>query len=150
MSAHHERPTFHVFKILPASDCAPGITSENPAKPMIPRDQGGAVPGQRTREFYFETALSTPPSKWFAEIIFGGNPRTWPAMRSNGMRRMEKGNIVARKIPTSRKGRETWGTQCAGCKQSRGGFWRAAPFLRWGVGQLVVKLFLADEAAATR
>jgi hypothetical protein len=70
VSTHHDGLNFHVFKILPASDCGPRITSENPAKPMIPIDQGGGgIPPKRTREFHFKTALATPPSEWSPKLF---------------------------------------------------------------------------------
>ena len=54
------------------------------------------------------------------------------------------------KFPVSRKRSKTWGTRSdqSTCQsivdgQSRGGFIKAAPFLRsWGVGQLVPKFFV--------
>jgi hypothetical protein len=92
VSVHHDGLNSHVLKILPASDCAPRITSENRPKLMIPRDQGGGGYLPKTRK--------NPVLK----------PRSHRASTSSTKLFRAEIHSLTRN-PTSRKGRETWGTR---------------------------------------
>jgi hypothetical protein len=63
------------LKISPASDCAPRISSEIPAKRMIPIDRGEGVSPRCVRKSRFETVLRPAPQQWSANSFRQKIPR---------------------------------------------------------------------------
>jgi hypothetical protein len=77
MLGHGTNP--YSLKILPASDCAPRITSEIPAKRMIPIGRGGGGTPSMLAKIPFRNWASTSSQAVVGEFISGRNPQASPA-----------------------------------------------------------------------
>jgi|GEM_PF-5160659 hypothetical protein len=85
VSMHGHGTNSHSLKILPESDDAPRISSEIPAKHMIPIDQGRGTPSM-VRKSCFETVLRPAPKWWSANLFPTENPQASSVFEQRGGR----------------------------------------------------------------
>jgi hypothetical protein len=84
---HGHGTNSHSLKILPASDGAPRISAEIPAKQLIPIDQRGrGTPSDGVRKSRIETVLRPAPKWWSANLFPTENPEASSVFEQRGGR----------------------------------------------------------------